>query len=499
MARLMALHGDPAVLPREQVPGGPTTTLILANTLTAILPTFDTSSVPPTLVTATSQPLITDPTASSQTILQTISVTSSSNTGTPPTASSTSTAAASGGSSISGTTLAEIIAPIAFVVILVPIIYMLWVRHRTRNMNKLESEPRHSPSPSKEPKFSSAPPMKRRSFKPSFLPPLFLHERGQAKETSLSDEVRVSMESAQRKESVNLFDRNNDFRGKESSYGVYSLRRSLEDKGRTDSIGLFDLSRSNDRSSPSQPIQRGPSPTLPSPKVPLFDRPPSEAWPLPASKLPDPPALYDSHLNTKKSLPTYTSPSNSTPPNMPLPNPPRSRQENPTHSFASSNVLPQSPTHQYKSSTSSQPNSGYNNLFGSNSNPQYLPGSAGDHSETNHLLNPSTSSQHQNMASLDSPSSVYNTPAVATFSPLSLDEHRGRQRDSDLVSELSYRSPSSDRDRRRTSADAISVVSAISHRRRRSDRDADALSMISALSPDSEDPPRIPIEHYPLT
>ena len=486
----MAVYGGPALLPRQD---------LSRTDPPSVAPPTDTTSIS-SLVTATMQPLIVNPTASTQTTLQTIFATLSSTTSTTAAPSSTSSVPASGGSSISGTTLAEIIAPIAFVVILVPIVYMLWVRHRTRNMNKLESEPRHSPSPSKEPKFRSASP--RHSLKPSFLPPLFLHQKGQTKETSLFDEVRTSMESSRRKEPINHFERNREeIRGKESSYGVYSLRRSLEDKGRTDSIGLFDLSRNNDRSSQSQPVQRGPSPTLPSPNVPLFQRPPSEVWPLPASKLPDPPSLYDSQMNTKKPLPTYTSPSSSTPPNMPLPTPPRSRQENQVYSFASSNVLPsQSPTHQYKSSTSSQSNSGYSNLFGSNATTQHTSVSAAlDRSETNHLLNSQSSSQQLNVAPLDSPSSVYNTPAMATFSPLSLDEGRNRHRDSDLVSELSYRSPSSDRDHRRTSADAISVVSAISHRRRRSERDADTLSMISALSPESEDPPRIPIEHYPLS
>lgn len=391
------------------------------------------------------------------------------------TSASTSTSAAAAATGDTGmplgTKLALIIGPIAAVIILVPIIYLCWVRHRTRNMKKLDSEPRHSPSPLKESKIRLQSPTQQ-TAKPALLPPLF-HDHSPTKEGSLFDDVRVSMESTRRNESGGLFDRaRDDHRTKDSSYNVYALRRSLEDKGRTDSIGLFDLPRTNtDRSSPSLQPQRGPSPTLPSPKVPLFDRPPSETWPLPASKLPSPPTLNDPYLDTKP-LPVTGLSSQPPPQDAPLSAPRGHGQHSQTNSYASSSILPLQQTQEYRPSSPS-------------GRPQVDP----------------MSNQHKGGNSHDSStSSNYASPVQSTFNPLSLGEHtRGRQRDSDIVSELSYRSPSSDRDPKRRSTDAISVVSAISHRKRRSERDTDTLSMVSALSPEQEDTPRIPIEHYPRT
>ena len=342
-------------------------------------------------------------------------------------AASTSAAAASTNNASSGglpmgQLLAAIITPIAFIIILIPIIYILWVRHRTRRRDSGRRQDPHPETPAPETRLLRHSPQNS-----TFLP------------SPLNDSDRI----------------------KSGSLGVFELRRSLEDQGRAGSIGVFHQ-QPRKAGYASSPAERGPSPTLPSPKVPVFNRPPSEAWPLPAGgiKLPSPSTLYDPHMNTNKPLPSpaaaakaSSNPSSSPAPAPQHPSVSKSRDQNPDIlSYASSDVL-------------------------------VAPGAIWRPTSSNYDLTPSTGTFPENARS--TPQQHQKTGSTATGS---------RRRDSDLVSELSYHEHNEGGRRRDT--DAISVVSAMTNeRRRRSERDADALSLVSVLSPEE---PRVPMEHYPL-
>ncbi|MCJ1327834.1 hypothetical protein MMC10_004509 [Thelotrema lepadinum] len=316
--------------------------------------------------------------------------------------------------------LAATIVPIAFIIILIPILYILWIRHKTR-VKRRNGDGKPSPeTPAQETRLLRHSPQNS-----TFLP------------SPLQETERI----------------------KSGSLAVFELRRSLEDHGRADSIGVWHQQQRNTRHI-SPPPERGPSPTLPSPKVPAFNRPPSEAWPLPANgaKLPSPSGLYDPHLNAHKPLPT---PAPAVTPSPPAPSRSlqpqnlgvvNSRDQNPDiMSYASSDVL-------------------------------VAPGASFRPPSSDYELTPSSGSFPENARSLPQQSQRTGPAAPAM-----------RSRDSDLVSELSYHEYP-ERDGRRDT-DAISVVSAMTNSRRRSERDPDAVSLVSVLSPEE---PRIPMEHYPL-
>ena len=343
----------------------------------------------------------------------------------PSAATSTSTASSNQGASAGlplPQLLAAIIVPIAFIIILIPILYMLWIRHRSRKNGGGRGGKPSPETPAQETRLLRHSPQNS-----TFLP------------SPLKDTERI----------------------KSGSLGVFELRRSLEDHGRADSIGIF-TQQSRNTGHVSTPPERGPSPTLPSPKVPAFNRPPSEAWPLPASgaKLPSPSSLYNPPFDHNKALPPpvpAARPSGLAPARPPPPNQNlsivNSRDQNPDIlSYASSDVL-------------------------------VAPGATFRPTSSNYDLTPSTDTFPENARPLpqQSPRGEKAAPAA-------------RSRDSDLVSELSYHEYP-DRDGRRDT-DALSVVSAMTdQRRRRSERDPDSMSLVSALSPDE---PRIPMEHYPL-
>ena len=317
--------------------------------------------------------------------------------------------------------LAAVIVPIAFIIILIPIIYILWIRHRTR-ANRRSGGGKPSPeTPAQETRLLRHSPQNS-----TFLP------------SPLQETDRI----------------------KSGSLGVFELRRSLEDHGRADSIGVFHQPPQRPTRQLSQPSERGPSPTLPSPKVPAFNRPPSEAWPLPANgaKLPSPGGFYDPQPNTHKPLPapapavTPSPPAPSRPPQHQKLNVSNTRDHNPDIlSYASSDVL-------------------------------VAPGASFRPASSNYDLTPSSGTfpDHARTPPQQSQKTGQAAPAA-------------RSRDSDLVSELSYQEYP-ERDGRRDT-DALSVVSAMTNSRRRSERDPDAVSLVSALSPEE---PRIPMEHYPL-
>ncbi|KAI4145142.1 MAG: hypothetical protein LQ340_006388 [Diploschistes diacapsis] len=341
---------------------------------------------------------------------------------------STNTNKGSSGGLSTGQELAAIITPIAFIIILIPILYMLWVRHRTRTQRRRSLESRRE--------------------KP----------RSENSETP-AQETRLLRHSPQNS-AFSPSPLNNGDRIKSGSLGVFELRRSLEDHGRAGSIGVFHPQRRNTGHT-SSPIERGPSPTLPSPRVPEFNRPPSEAWPLPAGgiKLPSPTTVYDSQTSKHKPLPApgpavtpLTTPSPSSPSPHELPPIINSRDHNPDIlSYASSDVL-------------------------------VAPDATWRPTSSTYDLTPSTGTFPENARPLPQQSQRAEQSGS-----------NRRHRDSDLVSELSYRD-AGDRDTRRDT-DAVSVVSALTDKRRRSERDADALSLISALSPEE---PRVHMEHYPL-
>jgi hypothetical protein len=359
---------------------------------------FDTrTSIPTVMSTGSTAPATTTPATTTATEV-------------PATSSPTASSAPSNGGGLSlPQELAAIIAPIAFIIVLAPILYLLWVHRKTKKMQQEQRDIPDSSTPAPETRLLRHSPQNS-----MFLPSPFTEAD----------------------------------RTKEGSLGVYELRRSLEDKARSDSIGIFNQPTPSGNNSPLQPPHRGPSPTLPSPKVPAFNRPPSEAWPLPAnSKLPSPQTLYDPYLNSNKPLPLPIG-NTAAPPNMPLPPPPTvtGRANNSdVLSYASSDVLTAPASH-------------------------FRPTSS------NYDLTPSTANFPENVRTQGSKNETSGM---------------GRSRDSDLVSELSFRSPSTDR---RRDVDAVSVVSAMTDRRR-SERDPDAVSIVSALSPEE---PSIPMEHYPL-
>ena len=246
---------------------------------------------------------------------------------------------------------------------------------------------------------------------------------------------------------------------KSGSLGVYEVRQSLDDRARTESIGFFSpdpKTRYSGRA--SSELERGPSPTLPSPSVTTF-RPISESWPLPKSgKLPEPEPPHEAHPNARKALPSPAATSRPPP------------------------ILPAARSETLAASRS--PSSDYGSTPTSSAFPQ-------------------------------PPRSTVATPQTQRFdSGLSNGKNNSNNRESDLVSDMSMyddvssgggnggNGPGEADQRSRRDTDALSVVSAMTagggggSSRRRSTRDADAVSVVSALSPDER--PDRNMEHFPF-
>ena len=189
-----------------------------------------------------------------------------------------------------GTKMAAILVPVLVVVALIPIIWLLVVRRRSKKRDSRHSIPE-----------------KRPPTETQLLPPRHSPVPSLTLPSPFSDSERI----------------------RSGSLGVYDVRQSLEDRARSGSlgIGMYDRPQSGRASSE---LERGPSPTLPSPSVPAF-RPPhshtashntTDSWPLPATgSLPSPNSLYDPHINTNKPLPMPVASSKKSSPQLPqIPN-----------------------------------------------------------------------------------------------------------------------------------------------------------------------------------
>lgn len=189
--------------------------------------------------------LISNPyfTGSPQTSLQSSTMATSTSTpvAVPATASASSTAAAtSTDSGLNGAKIAAILVPILVVLALIPIIYLCYLRQRNKRLNRLMT-----------------PELR--------LPPT---------------ETRL-LQSNSRPNSISL---PSPFSDKDRIQST----TPFSDKDRIQSVATTTYDR------PESEIQRVPSPTLPSPSLPVFRT--QEAWPLtaPLPDIPDPRPVYGS-------------------------------------------------------------------------------------------------------------------------------------------------------------------------------------------------------------
>ena len=342
-----------------------------------------------------------------------------------------------------GTKLAVILVPILVVLALIPIIWFVYVHRRNRKRDrKITSREEKRPPTETQPL--------RHSPGPSLTLP-----------SPFSDSERI----------------------RSGSLGVYDVRQSLEERARSNSLGIGIYDRESNARASSE-LERGPSPTLPSPSIPTFhttrttgtSHKSNDSWPLPATgNLPSPATSYDSQFNRNKPLPKPAA---------------RSKPSSPNHQ-----LLPRPPT-QPKPASPQLPRIPH-------IAPLAVPGAAFRPTSSNYEPTPLTASFPSPPRSAVSPAmpngsshSLAHSESHEMLNPFHNDPVSNR---SSAVSEMSDYgdAPADERRPRNRDTDAISMISNMTRdTRRRSGRDTDAMSVVSALSPD--DTRDIHMEHFPL-